>query len=151
VIYYTRCKSKNVVILWRCVDCNRHPLHTHEDRRRQEREGGVPELVKVAVRALSAPTTAGAGKRTWSTYAFIVSRQRNWSTYGFIVSRLRNNLSALRDHKLVFVHYNERVIREVNRVNYEAGAFEWDPVEGSDVPVEGSESEDSKQEIEEGA
>jgi hypothetical protein len=49
------------------------------------------------------------------------------------------------------VHYNERVIREVNRVNYEAGAFEWDPVEGSDVPVEGSESEDSKQEIEEGA
>jgi hypothetical protein len=30
-------------------------------------------------------------------------------------------------------------------------AFEWDPVEGSDVPVEGLESEDSKEEIEEGA
>jgi len=46
---------------------------------------------------------------------------------------------------------NKRLTRKVKRVNYEAGAFEWDPVEGSDVPVEGSESEDSKEEIEEGA
>ena len=31
MIYYTRCKSKNVVILWRCDDCHRHALHTHTD------------------------------------------------------------------------------------------------------------------------
>jgi hypothetical protein len=35
----------------------------------------------------------------------------------------------------------------VKHVDYEAEAFELDPVEGSDVPVEGSESEDSKEEI----
>jgi hypothetical protein len=39
----------------------------------------------------------------------------------------------------------------LKRVDYEAEAFEWDPVEGSDVPVEGSESQDSKEEIAEGA
>ena len=39
----------------------------------------------------------------------------------------------------------------MKRVDYEAEAFELDPVEGSDVPVEGSESQDSKEEIEEGA
>jgi hypothetical protein len=37
---------------------------------------GVPELVKVAVRALSAPIAAGAGERNQSTYGFIVSRLR---------------------------------------------------------------------------
>jgi hypothetical protein len=45
---------------------------------------------------------------------------------------------------------NKRVTRKVKRVDCEAGAFEWDLVEGSDVPVEGSKSEDSKEEIEEG-
>jgi len=43
--------------------------------------------------------------------------------------------------------YNKKVTRNVKRVDYEAEAFELDPVEGSDVPVEGSESEDSKEEI----
>jgi len=55
--------------------------------------GGVPELVKVAIRALSAPTAVGAG-------------EEKWSTYGFIVSRPGNKASALRAKKLVFVHYN---------------------------------------------
>ena len=92
--------------------------------------GQAPQLAKVAIRALSAPTAAGAG-------------ERNWSTYGFIVSRLRNKLSALRAKKLVFVHYNKRVARKVKRVDYVSEAFEWDPIEGSDVPVsEGSDSEE---------
>ncbi len=43
--------------------------------------------------------------------------------------------------------YNKKVTRNVKHVDYEAEAFELDPVEGSDVPVEGSESEDSKEEI----
>jgi hypothetical protein len=35
---------------------------------------------------------------------------------------------------VVFVHYNKRVTCKVKRVDYEAEAFEWDPVEGSEVP-----------------
>ena len=35
-------------------------------------------LRKVAARALSAPTAAGAGERNWSTYSFIVNINRNF-------------------------------------------------------------------------
>ena len=95
-----------------------------------------------------------------STYQRRSSRQgageRNWSTHGFIVSRLGNKLSALRVKKLVCVYYNfglcnTRVTRKMKRVDYEAEAFERDSVQGSDVPVEGWVSENSQEEIEEGA
>ena len=39
----------------------------------------------------------------------------------------------------------------MKRVDYEAEAFERDSVQGSDVPVEGWVSENSQEEIEEGA
>ena len=39
--------------------------------------GSIPVLRKVAVCALSAPTSAGAGERNWSTYSLIVSRDLN--------------------------------------------------------------------------
>jgi hypothetical protein len=35
----------------------------------------------------------------------------------------------MRAKNLIFVHYNMRVTRKVKRVDYEAEAFEWDPVE----------------------
>ena len=35
-------------------------------------------LRKVAARALSAATAAGAGERNWSTYSFFVNRNRNF-------------------------------------------------------------------------
>ena len=34
--------------------------------------GSIPVLRKVAVRALSSPTSAGPGERNWSTYGFVV-------------------------------------------------------------------------------
>jgi hypothetical protein len=36
-----------------------------------------PELQTVALRSLSAPISAGAGERNWSTYGFIVDKRRN--------------------------------------------------------------------------
>ena len=41
---------------------------------------GLVDLRKVAVRALSAPTAAGAGEMNWSTYSFIVNRKRQQKT-----------------------------------------------------------------------
>jgi len=43
----------------------------------------------------------------------------------FIVNGTRNKLEPERSKKLVFVHYNKRVIRKFKRVN-ESGAFKWD-------------------------
>ena len=37
---------------------------------------GVPELQKVAVRVLSAPVSAGAGERVWSTFGLVLSDLR---------------------------------------------------------------------------
>ncbi len=52
----------------------------------------------------------------------------------------KNRISSLRVKKLVFVQRlnNQRVTHKLKRVDYEAEAFEWDHVESSHVPVEGS-------------
>jgi hypothetical protein len=72
-----------------------------------------PELQFVARRCLSAPISAGAG-------------ERNWSTYGFIVDKRRNKLASERSKKLVFAHYNIRALRKVKKVDYESEFFVWD-------------------------
>ena len=71
----------------------------------------------VAVRALSVPNTAGAGVRTWSTYSFLVNRNRN-------------SLKPECAKKLVFAHYDTRLIRKIKRVDYESDVFKWDDGEG---------------------
>jgi hypothetical protein len=73
----------------------------------------TPELQKVAVRVLSAPVSAGAGERIWSTY-------------GRVLSDLRNRLTSDRAKKLVYVQMNSRAIAKVKKVDYVSEAFEWD-------------------------
>lgn len=75
--------------------------------------GTVEELKEIAVRVLAQPVGAGAG-------------ERNWSTYSFIVDKRRNRLSVDRARKLVFVHFNVRLLRKVHAVDYEAEYFAWE-------------------------
>ena len=104
--------------------------------------GGVPKLVKVAVRALSAQQLRARGKGTGpgrggKELVHVWLHCQPPSQQAFCPACQKSHLCA----------YNKKVTRNVKRVDYEAEAFELDPVEGSDVPVEGSESEDSKEEI----
>jgi hypothetical protein len=77
---------------------------------------GCKELQIVARKCLSAPISAGAG-------------ERNWSSYGFIVDKKRNRLSSDRAKKLVYVFFNLRALRKLKIVDYESEFFQWD--EGS--------------------
>ena len=71
------------------------------------------------MRALSQVTGAGAGKR-------------NWSTYAFVVSTLRSRLLPDQARKLVHVHYNLRAVNRVLAMDYEEQFFEWDDDEAHD-------------------
>ena len=51
---------------------------------------------------------------------------RNWSTYGFIVDKRRNRLDVDRARKLVYAHFNVRLLRKVRAVDYHSEYFEWD-------------------------
>lgn len=75
--------------------------------------GTLPELRELAMRVLAAPVGAGAG-------------ERNWSTYGFIVDQRRNRLAVDRARKLVFVHFNIRLLRKVRAVDYHSEYFAWE-------------------------
>ena len=94
--------------------------------------GNIKELWHVAMRALSQPTSAGAG-------------ERNWSTHSFIHSKLRNRLTVERGRKLVYVHYNLRAVKKVKKVDYVAEFFEWDP---SDIESSGGEGGGDDNEVE---
>ena len=62
------------------------------------------------MRALAQPMGAGAG-------------ERNWSTYGFIVDKRRNRLDVDRARKLVYAHFNVRLLRKVRAVDYHSEYF----------------------------
>ena len=82
---------------------------------------------------------------------------RNWSTYGFIVDTRRNRLDVDRARKLVYAHFNVRLLRKVRAVDYHSEYFEWDvedEVESdtevleveNEVAAESENSEDSEDE-----
>jgi hypothetical protein len=73
----------------------------------------LPELREVAMRALGQPVGAGAG-------------ERNWSTYGFIVDKRTSRLAADRARKLVYAHFNVRLLRKVRAIDYHSEYFAWD-------------------------
>jgi hypothetical protein len=62
---------------------------------------------------LAQPVGAGVGKR-------------NWSTYGFIADKRRNRLSVDRGRKLVYAHFNVRLLRKVRTVDYHSEYFARD-------------------------
>ena len=63
----------------------------------------------------------------------------NWSTYGFIVDQRRNRLSVDRDRKLVYAHFNVRLLRKVRDVDCNSQYFAW---EVEEVEVESESEED---------
>ena len=65
----------------------------------------APELQKVAMLALSQPSSA-------------CPCETNWSTYQFIHSSERNRLDPTRAESLVFVHSNIRLLRKLQAVDY---------------------------------
>lgn len=68
--------------------------------------GGAPELYSLAIRVLSQGVNTSSAERCWSTYSYIHSAKRN---------RLNND----RAEKLVFVHYNHRLLSRY-RDDYES-------------------------------
>ena len=68
--------------------------------------GAAPELYSLAIRVLSQSVNTSCAERCWSTYSYIHSVKRN---------RLNND----RAEKLVFVHYNHRLLSR-NREDYES-------------------------------
>ena len=61
-----------------------------------------PILSDVAIRVLSTPATSAAS-------------ERNWSTFGFIYSKLRNRLHEKRVEKIVYLFWNLRILRSIDR------------------------------------
>ena len=69
--------------------------------------GGVaPELYSLAIRVLSQGVNTSCAERCWSTYSYIHSVKRN-------------RLNCDRAEKLVFVHYNHRLLSRY-REDYES-------------------------------
>lgn len=83
--------------------------------------GGVaPELYSLAIRVLSQGVNTSCAERCWSTYSYIHSVKRN-------------RLNCDRAEKLVFVHYNHRLLSRY-REDYESFK-NWD-VYGDDANIE---------------
>jgi hypothetical protein len=65
-------------------------------------KGRYPTLSNVAIRVLSIPATSAAS-------------ERNWSTFGFIHSKLRNRLHEERVEKIVYLFWNLRILRAIEK------------------------------------
>jgi hypothetical protein len=65
-------------------------------------KGRYPVLSDVAIRILSIPATSA-------------SSERNWSTFGFIHSKLRNRLHEKRVEKIVYIFWNLRILRAIDK------------------------------------
>jgi hypothetical protein len=65
-------------------------------------KGRYPILSDVAIRILSIPATSAAS-------------ERNWSTFGFIHSKLRNKLHEKRVEKIVYMFWNLRILRSLEK------------------------------------
>ena len=65
-------------------------------------KGRYPILSDVAIRILSIPATSAAS-------------ERNWSTFGFIHSKLRNRLHEKRVEKIVYIFWNLRMLRAIDK------------------------------------
>ena len=59
-------------------------------------------LSNVAIRVLSTPATSAAS-------------ERNWSTFGFIHSKLRNRLHEKRVERIVYLFWNLRILRAIDK------------------------------------
>ena len=75
--------------------------------------GTLPELREVTMRALAQPVGGVAGERNWSSYGFIVHKR----------SARRNRLAVDRARKLVYVHFNVRLLRKVSAVDLSFRVF----------------------------
>jgi hypothetical protein len=91
--------------------------------------GTLPLLREIAKRVLAQPVGAGAG-------------ERNWSTYGFIVDKRRNKLSVDRARKLVYVHFNVRLLQKVHAVDYTSEYFAWEVEEEAEEEADVAEVQD---------
>ena len=60
-------------------------------------------LSDVAIRVLSIPAISAAS-------------ERNWSTFGFIHLKLRNRLHKKRVEKIVYLHWNLRILCAIGRL-----------------------------------
>ena len=65
-------------------------------------KGRYPVLSDVAIQVLSIPATSAAS-------------ERNWSTFGFIHSKLRNRLHEKRVEKIVYMFWNLRILRSLEK------------------------------------
>ena len=65
-------------------------------------KGRYPILSDIAIRILSIPATSAAS-------------ERNWSTFGFIHSKLRNRLHEKRVEKIVYLFWNLRILRALDK------------------------------------
>ena len=65
-------------------------------------KGRYPVLSDVAIRILLIPPTSAAS-------------ERNWSTFGFIHSKLRNRLCEERVEKIVYIFWNLRILRAIEK------------------------------------
>ncbi|XP_026438026.1 uncharacterized protein LOC113336291 [Papaver somniferum] len=74
--------------------------------------GGAPELYNLAMRVLSQSVNSSCAERCWSTYSYIHSVKRN-------------KLGADRAEKLVYVHYNQRLLAR-QRADYGNLYRNWD-------------------------
>ncbi|XP_077219745.1 uncharacterized protein LOC143853935 [Tasmannia lanceolata] len=80
--------------------------------------GLAPELYSLAIKVLSQSVNTSCAERCWSTYSYIHSVKRN-------------RLNADRAEKLVFVHYNQRLLSRF-REDYEASYKNWDAYPSDD-------------------
>ncbi|XP_026431245.1 uncharacterized protein LOC113328343 [Papaver somniferum] len=74
--------------------------------------GGAPELCILAMRVLSQSVNSTCAERCWSIYSYIHSVKRN-------------KLGSDRAEKLVYVHYNQRLLAR-QRADYEIQYRNWD-------------------------
>ncbi|XP_026458748.1 uncharacterized protein LOC113359303 [Papaver somniferum] len=74
--------------------------------------GGAPELCNLAMRVLSQSVNSSCAERCWSTYNYIHSVKRN-------------KLGSDRAEKLVYVHYNQRLLAR-QRADYGTQYRNWD-------------------------
>ena len=94
--------------------------------------GTLPELRELAMRVLAQLVGAVAGERNCSTYGFIVDKRRRW-------------LSVDRGRKLVYAHFNNRLLRKVTKVctvDYQPEYFAWEVEDDVESEAEVLEVED---------
>ncbi|KAK3037348.1 hypothetical protein RJ639_030446 [Escallonia herrerae] len=104
--------------------------------------GGAPELHCLALKVLSQSVNSSCAERCWSTYSYIHNVKRN-------------RLGAARAEKLVFVHYNGRLLTRF-REDYESNYKNWDAnpeitnIEQSGASLEAGEAYENDDDIDEG-